>query len=195
MARRVAKYKGSQEATWLYIQNQLENTSNWSGIAMRVGVNQYKTNALYPRIVNAVSECLEFYRFVAPAQVFISLNYLSNDDLQRWRLGQIDYLEKAIKCNLSKASTILRILRFHGHDLNLSPSVTVYKHKSKILRFTKTGDENLENAYSTHLIKQGKINMPKDESFDAKAVNVIQKSIIDEFADGLYKRVPKEVEN
>lgn len=128
---------------------------------MKIGVNEYKTNVLYPRIVNAVSECLEASEFVAPIDVFIKLNYLSADDYRKWKSGQIDYLERVIRCNLSKAGTILRILRFHGHDLNLCPSITIYKHKSKMLRFSKTGDPNVDKAYSTHLLKIGLINKLK----------------------------------
>lgn len=128
---------------------------------MKIGVNEYKANVLYPRIVNAVSECLESSEFVTPIDVFIKLDYLSADDYRRWKSGQIEYLERVVKCNLSKAGTVLRILRFHGHDLNLYPSITIYKHKSKMLRFSKSGDPNVEKAYSTHLLKISLINKSK----------------------------------
>jgi len=70
-----------------------------------------------------------------------------------------------VKCNLSKASRILRILRFHAHDLNLKPSMTVYKRKTaggKIpLRFSKSGEKNLEEAYARHFVRLGKLNADK----------------------------------
>jgi len=128
---------------------------------MKINVDEYKNNPLYPRIVVATSECLEVSEFVAPVDVFVKLGYLSKDDLNKWRAGQIGYLENAIKCNLSKAGSILRILRFHAHDLNLCASITIYKHKSKLLRFSKTGDQNIETAYSTHLLKISLINNAK----------------------------------
>ncbi len=128
---------------------------------MKIGVNEYKANVLYPRIVNAVSGCLESSDFVTPIDVFVKLDYLSTDDYRRWKSGQIEYLELVMKCNLSKAGTVLRILRFHGHDLNLCPSVTNYKHKNKMLRFSKSGDPNIEKAYSTHLLKISLINKSK----------------------------------
>lgn len=66
------------------------------------------------------------------------------------------YLERAITCNLSKLSRLLRILRFHAHELNLAPSITVYmrwgKGPKQRLRFTRTGDRRLEEAYSRHYI-------------------------------------------
>ena len=54
----------------------------------------------------------------------------------------------------------LRILRFHAHDLKLMPSTTAYmrwgKGPKKRLRFTKTGDPKLEEAYSRHFVWPGK---------------------------------------
>ena len=56
------------------------------------------------------------------------------------------YLERVINCNLPRLSRLLRILHFHAHDLNLQPSLTVYKRHGKgprqHLRFSKTGDPN-----------------------------------------------------
>jgi hypothetical protein len=61
------------------------------------------------------------------------------------RAGRIPSLEQAVKCNLAKASRILRILRFHADALNLKPSMTVCKRKTaggKIpLRFSKSGSK------------------------------------------------------
>ena len=45
----------------------------------------------------------------------------------------------------------------HAHDLNLRPSVKVYVRKTRggrlRLRFTKTGDLKLEEAYARHFKK------------------------------------------
>ena len=88
------------------------------------------------------------------------MQLLSRDDLQHWRCGRIPYLEQVISCNLTRLSRLLRILRFHVHDLKLVPSATAYlRHGSRPkqrLRFTKTGDAKLEKAYSTHFIWPGR---------------------------------------
>jgi hypothetical protein len=51
------------------------------------------------------------------------------------------------------------VLRFHAHGLNLVPSVTAYlrwgKGPTQRLRFTKTGDPNLEEAYAMHFVWPG----------------------------------------
>lgn len=70
------------------------------------------------------------------------------------------YLERVIQCNLTKLSRFLRILRFHTHDLNLVPTATAYVRHGKgapaRLRFTKTGDPRIEQAYARHFVWPGK---------------------------------------
>jgi hypothetical protein len=53
---------------------------------------------------------------------------------------------------------ILRLLRFHAHDLKLKPSITDYRHRSHRLRFSRSGEPKIEEAYSTHLTVVGKRN-------------------------------------
>ncbi len=122
----------------------------------KITVATYKLDPYYPRVVRAVDGILQHERFVSPVDVFIGLNLLLTEDLRKWRLGQIPYLERAIHCNLSKASRILRILRLYAHDLKLKPSYTAYmkwgKGKRTPLRFSKTGDPNIEEAYSRHFL-------------------------------------------
>ena len=126
----------------------------------KVTLQNYMTDKYYPKIVKAVDNELKSQNFVASIRVFISMGLLEEQDIDNWEKGRIPYLEKVIKCNLAKASRILRILRFHAHDLNLKPSVTVYRRKTaggKIpLRFSKFGDKNIEEAYSRHFVKLGK---------------------------------------
>lgn len=80
--------------------------------------------------------------------------------LDDWRFGRVPYLERVVRGNLSRLSRLLRILRFHAHDLNLAPSITAYvrwgKGPKQRLRFTKTGDPKLEEAYTRHFVWPGK---------------------------------------
>jgi hypothetical protein len=54
--------------------------------------------------------------------------------------------------SLSKANRILRIIGFHAHDLDMVPSNHTYRQKGKniALRFSKSGNSSLEEAYSRH---------------------------------------------
>ena len=94
---------------------------------------------------------------MTPVGVLIGMGLLRPEHLADWRRGRVAYLEHVVNCNLSRLSRLLRILRFHAHGLNLKPSLTVYKRHGKgprqQLRFSKTGDPNLEAAYATHLIR------------------------------------------
>ena len=87
------------------------------------------------------------------------MDLLTADRLQAWRRGELPYLERVIDCNLPRLSRLLRILRFIAHDLNLRPAPTVYlRHGKGIrlpLRFSKSGDPKLEQAYSTHFVWPG----------------------------------------
>ena len=94
---------------------------------------------------------------MAPVDVLVQMDLLDPKRLEDWRRGRVPYLEKVIDCNLTRLSRLLRILRFHAHDLKLNPSATAYmrwgkgpKHR---LRFTKTGDRKLEEAYARSLSK------------------------------------------
>lgn len=126
----------------------------------KITLNNYTTDKYYPKIVKAVAVELQSRNFITPVEVFISMGLLERRDVENWRAGRIPYLEQAVQCNLSKASRILRILRFHAHDLNLKPSVTIYRRETsggKIpLRFSKSGERNIEEAYSRHFVKLGK---------------------------------------
>jgi hypothetical protein len=126
----------------------------------KVTLQNYMTDKYYPKIVKAVDDELKSQNFVAPIRIFLSMGLLEAQDIDNWRKDRVPYLEKVIKCNLAKAGRVLRILRFHAHDLNLKPSVTVYRRETsggKIpLRFSKSGERNIEEAYSRHFVKLGK---------------------------------------
>ena len=126
----------------------------------KITVANYRQDPYYAPIVRAVEGLLREKGFVAPVELFIRMNLLSQESAEDWRRGQISYLERVIRCNLSKASRILRILRMHAHDLDLKPSLTLYKRWTKgsrpLLRFSKTGDHNVEEAYARHLFLRAK---------------------------------------
>ncbi len=120
----------------------------------------YHDDKLYPRIVRAVADILAEGKFVAPVDVLVRMEMLTPAHLLDWRRGRVPYLERVIRCNLPRLSRLLRVLRFHAHDLCLVPSWTAYmrwgKGPRQRLRFTKTGDPGLEEAYATHLVWPGK---------------------------------------
>lgn len=100
--------------------------------------------------------------YISSIDILIQLGYLSLTDYENWRKGKIEYLEKACQVNLGKLTTINRILRQVSGKMKLKPSWMAYNKFGKgpkmKLRFSKSGDENIEQAYSTHYVNEYRIN-------------------------------------
>lgn len=126
-----------------------------------VSIHNFKDSPLFPRIERAVAGILATGKVVTPIDVLIRMELLRPEDVENWRFGRVPYLERVMRCNLTKLGRILRILRMHAHDLKLVPSQTAYVRWGKRgrhapLRFSKTGDQNVEAAYSRHFVWPGK---------------------------------------
>jgi hypothetical protein len=124
----------------------------------------FRADPLFPKVERAVASILARGKVVAPVDVLVAMCLLAPDKLEDWRRGRVPYLEQVAACNLTRLSRLLRILRFHAHDLKLVPTPTVYMRHGKgakqRLRFTKTGDAKLEAAYGRHFIWPGKGAFP-----------------------------------
>ena len=122
----------------------------------KVTVSTYRKDKYYPRVVRAISKILSKSDVVAPVEVLIEMGNLSKKNHEAWRKGQIPYLERVFEGSLSKANRILRIIGFHAHDLNMVPRNTHYhqwgKGKNRALRFSKSRDNKLEEAYARHYL-------------------------------------------
>ncbi len=119
-----------------------------------VRLDTYKKDKYYPRVVRAIARILEKSDVVAPVDVLMGMGNLSKQNHDAWRRGQTPYLERVFEGSLSKANRILKIIGFHVHDLNMIPRETAYfktgKGKKHPLRFSKSGNKKLEEAYSKH---------------------------------------------
>ena len=102
--------------------------------------------------------------FAAPVDVLMEVGYLSKQDYENWRYGRVDYLERVCKANLSKLSLVMREMRSYAAKAGLKPSFCYYKRwgtKKKKgqgrkpvipLRFSKSGDAEIERRYATHFV-------------------------------------------
>jgi hypothetical protein len=137
----------------------------------QITVENYRSDKYYARVVGAVDSILGRGDCVSPIEVFIEMGLLSIQSVVEWRAGRLPFLERGIQCNLSAASRILRLLRMHAHDLNLRPSGSGYVRRTRgrrsRLRFTKSGDLKVEEAYACHFVrvvskqKGSPLNVPK----------------------------------
>lgn len=121
---------------------------------------------LRQKVNDAMYKLMKEKGVCAPVEVLIAVGVLSQADYERWRRGQIPYLEKVCKINLSKLSTINNEIRVFARKNDLKPSWTFYgkwkseksfgKKKQQVksiqLRFSKNGNESIEKLYATHYI-------------------------------------------
>lgn len=130
------------------------------GSGTKVSVESYRGDPLYPRIARAVEPLLQRGKVVAPLDVLVGMGLLDPARIEDWRPGRLPYLEKVTDCNLTRLSRLLRILRFHAHDLKLVPCPMAYTRRGKgpkqRLRFTRPGECKLEEACSLHFVWPGK---------------------------------------
>ena len=68
---------------------------------------------------------------MTPVDVLIGMGLLRPEHVKDWRFSRVPYLERVINCNLSRLSRLLRILRFHAHDLNLKPSAPLSRRTTR----------------------------------------------------------------
>jgi len=116
------------------------------------------TTDLEKNIKRIISELLDEKGYICSIDVLLGLNYLAKTDYEKWRNGQVEYLEKICQTNLGKLTTINKIIRQVAAKMNLEPSLTVYnkygKGPKQKLHFSKSGDINIEKAYSTHFLNK-----------------------------------------
>ncbi len=98
--------------------------------------------------------------YISFVDVFMKLGYLDPKDYENWRRKRVPYLEKAIKVNLGKINLVMKAIRQNSLNGKLKPSWTSYKSWGKgrkiDLRFSETGEENIEKLYATHFVKAKK---------------------------------------
>ena len=114
-------------------------------------------NDLIKQMNEASSVVLHEKGYIGFVDVLIQMGKLTKDDCEAWRLGKVRCLEEVISVNLAKVNHMLRTLHKNCRNGNLRPSRTAYlswgKGPKRPLRFSKSGDPNIEDAYSTHFLR------------------------------------------
>lgn len=112
---------------------------------------------LIKQMNEASSVVLREKGYIGFVDVLIQMGKLTKDDYEAWRLGKVRCLEEVISVNLAKVNHMLRTLHSNCRNGNLHPSRTAYlswgKGPKRPLRFSKSGDPNIEEAYSTHFLR------------------------------------------
>jgi hypothetical protein len=113
-----------------------------------------RTEAKLRRDIAAVgSAAVAKNGYVTAIDVLLGTGWVRPDKVEDWRRGRVPCLEQAIVASLPKIGAAMRVLRRWAEDAGLRPSETVYvswTRDRRKLRFSKSGDPNIERAYRTH---------------------------------------------
>lgn len=116
-------------------------------------MNRDNEKKLEQRIASAAEVALAERGFVTAIDVLVGIDWLPKAQVEHWRRGRVPYLERVMVANLKKIGTALRVFRRWAEARGLRPSETVYTTWTPArqrLRFSKSGDPNIERAYRTH---------------------------------------------
>ena len=107
--------------------------------------------------------------YAAPVDVLMEIDVLSKSNYEDWRFGRVPYLESVCTINFHKLSFIMHQMRVYAKNNDLKPSFCYYKRwgmKKKNgqdrkpviqLRFSKSGNPEVEKWYATHFVDAKRI--------------------------------------
>jgi hypothetical protein len=102
------------------------------------------------RVVRTAEAALADKHYVTPIDVLVGVGWLPAHVVDTWRQGRVDYLEAVTTAGLGKISTAMRFFRHWAQQRGLTPSETAYIARTRDrrpLRFSKSGDPGIEQAY------------------------------------------------
>jgi len=117
---------------------------------------------LIKKMNEASSVVLREKGYISFVDILIQMDKLSREDYEAWRFRKVPCLERVIRVNLPRINLMLRTLHQNAKKGGVRASKTgdaSWGKGTKIpLRFTKSGDPHIEEAYSTHFLKKDNHN-------------------------------------
>ena len=123
---------------------------------------------LIGKIHSSMYHQLQARGYAAPVDVLIDTGILPKQKYEDWRFGHVRYLEAVCNANLKRLSFVLHQMRVYAQAHELKPSFCYYKRwgvKKKgqgrraviPLRFSRSGDAEIERRYATHYVDEKRI--------------------------------------
>ncbi len=112
-----------------------------------------KGGRLAERVVAAAEAALARRKYVAPIEVLQAIGWLPGRQLDRWRQGRIDPLERAMQVAPDKLASALDLLAAWARAQGLEPAEAPYLSADRDrspLRFTVAASPEIERAFRTH---------------------------------------------
>lgn len=122
---------------------------------------------------SAMYQQCQRWGYAAPVDVLMDIGVLPKKKYEEWRFGRVSYLESVCTVNLCKLSFIMHQMRVYAKKSGLKSSFCYYKrwgmkkkngqgHKPVVpLRFSKSGDPDVERWYGTHFVDFKRIEQLK----------------------------------
>jgi hypothetical protein len=110
---------------------------------------------LADRVAKAAEAALAARNYVSAIDVFVAIGWLDAAAVERWRRGQIDCLEEAVRTDLPRISEAMRLFRSWAAGRGLFASETAYVARTadrQTLRFSRSGSPAIEASYRTHFV-------------------------------------------
>ncbi len=134
-------------------------------------MNPKNRERLADRVSRAAEASLAAQGYVAPLDVLLGIGWLDAGAVKRWRLGQINYLERAVQANLPRISEAMKLFRSWAVTKELLPSETEYlaraSHRRR-LQFSRSGDPTIERLYRTHWVSPALSERKREVVFGKK---------------------------
>jgi len=136
---------------------------------------------LRKKVHSAMYTLIKTNGVASPVGVLMAIGALSKEKYEDWRHGRVPYLERVCQINLGKLSTVSYEIRAYARKNNLKPSWSDYRKWGKgnriKLRFSKSGDEQIERMYATHYVSQQKVADAQERHSFQQRKNELAKTI------------------
>jgi hypothetical protein len=144
-------------------------------------MNPKNRKKLADRIVRAAETALAAQHYVSPVDMLVGIGWLDPGTVNRWRRGQIEFLEAAIQTNLARISEAMKLFRAWAAAKELLASETDYVARTaqrQRLRFSRSGNPTIERLYRTHWVSP-ELSERKRERLAEKANRAPQLVVIE----------------
>jgi hypothetical protein len=142
-------------------------------------MNKANRPKLDERVRRAAEAALAEQKYVSPLDVIVRIGWLPYSTEKSWRQGRIEHLEGVLQT--SRAVEAVRLLGAWATDRGLIPRETDYVGQGldrRRLRFSASGDPELEREYRTHWISPD-LSDARRERLVAKASRAPELVVVD----------------
>ena len=112
--------------------------------------------ALKARVIRAAETALADHQYVSAIDVFLGMGLLAPSNLDAWRKGRVDFLQRVTQGNPKKISRAMAMFRQWAETRGLRPSEIRYARETRAgiveLQFSAGGDGETEKTYRTHYL-------------------------------------------